>query len=403
VIARPGATLSPGVEGTGAHPVPGFTVFYVYTIGARLEVGRTADGHVDGWIEAEKAIPWKHTMVAAFTNPAGRQPVLFLGDPAAERSLITDEHAGDRANTLRANAQSGAPGPVLAMEPARVVDFAHNFYLMPILSAERVEREIGGPSRLLEVISAPADAAAPPPPAPFKAGLVFVLDTTMSMQPYIDRTREAIRGIVTSIGASPVRDNFRFGLVAYRDSLLDNPGLEYATRVYGKPDFSQPPGAINTGIAAAHQSETSSTGFDEDPIGGIKAALDEIDWAPLNGRFIVLITDAGARPATHPHSVTHLNIADIRELAKAKGVAIMTIHLLTPEGRALHDHEPAAAQYRELTRDNAAGSLYFPVPGGPHRAGTEPHGFERGRDRLRPSRARHRGVTRDAAGGAGGR
>ena len=364
VIARPGATLSPTADGQHAQPVPGFTVFYVYTAGPRLQVGRSADGHIEGWIEAEKAIPWKHTMVAAFTNPAGRQPVLFLGDAASERGLINDEHAGARADTLRTAAQAGTPGPVLAVEPARVVDFARNFYLMPILSAERVERD-AGPARLLEVISAPAEPPPPPPPAPFKAGLVFVLDTTMSMQPYIDRTRDAIRGIVASIGQTPVRDNFRFGLVAYRDSLLDGAGLEYATKVYGKPDFALPPETINTGIAAARQSDTSSLGFDEDPIGGIKAALDEIDWGPLEGgRYIVLITDAGARPATHPHSVTHLNIADIRVLAKARGVAVIAIHLLTPEGRAVHDHEPAAAQYRELTRDNGAGSLYFPVPGG---------------------------------------
>jgi hypothetical protein len=186
----------------------------------------------------------------------------------------------------------------------------------------------------------------------------------MSMQPYIDRTRDAIRSIVKSIGGTPVRDNFRFGLVAYRDSLEDSPGLEYSTRVYSKPDFSQTPDAINAQVEAAGESPASSNGFDEDPIGGIKAAIDEIDWSPLAGRYIVLITDAGARPATHPHSLTHLNISEIRELAKAKGIAVFAIHLLTPEGRARHDHEPAAAQYRELTQFGAAGSLYFPVPNG---------------------------------------
>ena len=201
-------------------------------------------------------------------------------------------------------------------------------------------------------------------PSQFKAGVVFVLDTTISMQPYIDRTREAIRSIVASIGNTPVRDNFRFGLVAYRDSLADSPGLEYSTRVYGKPDFSQPPDSINTGVATAQEATASSNGFDEDPIGGIKAALDEIDWAPMAGRYIVLITDAGARQAQHPHSLTHLDIAEIRELAKARGVAVFAIHLLTPEGRARHDHEPAAAQYRELTQFGAAGPLYYPVPNG---------------------------------------
>lgn len=377
VIARPGATLSPRPDGQGAHPVPGFTVYYVYArppgdVGrsetGRIEVGRTADGRPEGWLEGAKAIEWKHAMVAAFTSPAGRQPVLFLRSERDERLLMMDSQAGQRARDLRAAAAGADPGPVIAVEPAAAVDFSRNFYLMPILSAERIEREFGPPLRLLQVISAPAEPQRPPsapaPRAQFKAGVVFVLDTTISMQPYIDRTREAIRGVVASIGGTPLRDNFRFGLVAYRDSLEDSPGLEYSTKLFGTPDFGQPADSINTGVATAREATASSNGFDEDAVGGIKAALDEIDWSPMAGRFIVLITDAGARRAQHPHSLTHLDIAEIRELAKAKGVAVFAIHLLTPEGRARHDHEPAAAQYQELTQFGAAGPLYFPVANG---------------------------------------
>lgn len=373
VIARPGATLTATAGGAGGRPVPGFTVFYVYgrdDAAGRMEVGRAADGRPEGWVEAARVIDWKHTMIATFTNPAGRAPVLFLRSERDQRVLMMDAQAGQRADALRAAALAPGsdPGPVLAMEPPNAVDFTRQFYLMPILSAERIEREMGPPLRLLEVISAPAEPVRPPPPPPaqaqFRAGVVFVLDTTISMQPYIDRTREAIRGLVLSIGSTPLRDNFRFGLVAYRDSLADSPGLEYATRVYAKPDFTKPPDAINTQVATARESQASSKGFDEDPIGGIKAAIDEIDWTPMGGRFIVLVTDSGARPATHPHSLTGLNIAEIRELAKAKGIAIFAIHILTPEGRALHNHEPTAAQYRDLTQFGAAGQLYFPVPNG---------------------------------------
>ena len=311
-------------------------------------------------------------MTAAFTTRAGRDPVLFLRSETDERTLMLDGQAGQRAEALRTAAAGTDPGPVVAVEPDNTVDFAHHFYLMPILSAQRIEREFGPPLRLLEVISAPAEPprpATPPPPANnFKAAVVFVLDTTISMQPYIERTRDAIRKIIASIGATPLRDNFRFGLVAYRDSLADSPGLEYSTRIYAKPDFSQPPDAINTQVLAAHESPASSVGFDEDPIGGIKTAIDEIDWSAFGGRYIVLITDAGARTGAHPHSLTHLDIPEIRELAKAKGIAVFAIHLLTPEGKARHDHEPAAAQYRDLTQFGAAGPLYFPVPNGSYDA-----------------------------------
>lgn len=377
VIARPGATLSPRADGRDARPVPGFTVYYVYarpTPAGLIEVGRTADGRAEGWLPADKAIEWKHTMIASFTNPAGRQPVLFLQSERDQRLLMLDAQAGQRAQALRAQAlraaaaPGGDPGPVLAIEPAAAVDFARNFYLMPILSAQRIERESGPPLRLLEVISAPAEArrppAPPPPPAGFKAGVVFVLDTTISTQPYIDRTRDAIRAIVASIGDTPLKDNVRFGLVAYRDSLVDSPGLEYSTRVFSKPDFSRPADAINAAIAAVREARASSSSWDEDPLGGIKAAIDEIDWSPMAGRYVVLITDSGARTAAHPYSLTRMNVSEVRELLRAKGIAAFAIHMLTPEGRARRNHESATAQYKELTGFGAAGPLYFPVANG---------------------------------------
>jgi serine/threonine-protein kinase PpkA len=371
VIARPGAALSPQPSAAGARPIPGFTVFYVY---ARrddgwIEVGRSSSGQIDGWMQASEAIDWKHAMVGAFTNPAGRQQVLFLRTADDEQGLILNADPAHAADLLRAGVAAGKPGPVVAMEPANYVDITKNFYLLPILSAQQIEREVGPPMRLLEVLSAPAQKPAPPPAAAaklqdFKAAVVFVIDTTLSMQPYIEATRGAIKQIVARISASPLRDSFRFGLVAYRDSLAENPRLEYATRVYAKPDFSQPADAINSAIATVHDSSSSSIGFDEDPIGGIKTALDTIDWDALGGRYIILITDAGARTADNPHSITHLGITEIKQLTDTRHIAVFALHLLTPEGDEAHDHPHAAAQYRSLTRFGTADSLYYPVPHG---------------------------------------
>ncbi len=76
VITRPGATLSALPDGQNAHSVPGFTVYYIYAKppgsgdGARIEVGRSADGHPEGWLQASKAIEWQHAMPSP-TRPAG--------------------------------------------------------------------------------------------------------------------------------------------------------------------------------------------------------------------------------------------------------------------------------------------------------------------------------------------
>ncbi len=389
VITRPGAVLSasPGAPtepqaGAQTGPqagqaIPGFAVFYVYARQGGetgwIEVGKTAAGRTEGWIPAAKAIDWKHTMIGAFTNPAGRQPVLFLNNEQAARQLILAPDAGDQARRMRAAAEATPPqqSPVIAVEPERFINIRDNFYLMPILSAQRLERETGAAPRLLEVITAPADQPRPQTPqtpqAPtsFRAGVVFLVDTTTSMQPYIEAIRTAMKTVVGRVATTTMRDNFRFGLVGYRDSLEDGAGLEYHARVFARPDFNQPLEAFLPAIAEVRESRVSSQGFAEDPIGGLKMTIDEVDWNGLTGGgFIILITDASARPATHPHSVTRMGITEIRTMAQTKGIAIYTLHLKTPAGARIRDHDIARAQYQELSAFNATNALYYPVENG---------------------------------------
>lgn len=371
VITRPGATLSPKASAEGAKPVPGFLVYYVYARTAQwLEVGAASDGKTLGFVPVAKAIDWKHTMVGAFTNPAGRQPVLFLDSDADARKLILDPDPAAAVAKLRQGITSGQPGPVVATEPANFVDIdaPGSFYLLPILSAELIERETGAPVRLLDVLSVPSDE---PPPSDqlkgFKASLVFLIDTTSSMQPYIDATHDAMVSVVQQIGSTALKDKFRFGVAAYRDSLLDTPLLEYPTKVFAKPDFSQPADTVVPILGTIKQATASSIGFDEDPIGGLQACLNDIDWtesSPNGGRYVLLITDAGARTADNPHSVTHMNIPEIKLQLDGSKIQPMVVHLLTPDGARANDHQKARAQYTELTRTNSAGSLYYGVPNG---------------------------------------
>ncbi len=372
VILRPGARLSPQPNGEG-QPADGFSAFYVYARQGQgadewMEVGPATDGHTIGWVKAERTIAWNHAMVAAFTNPAGRGRTLFLDTSDRARALLGNNGEAE-AKRLRAEAAGGqAPQGVVALEPERYIDISRQFYMLPILSADMVDRETGGPVRVLEVASAPAERPPPPPPPPdvlasFKAGLVFVVDTTMSMQPYIDRTREAMESVVSTLGNTAVKDNFRFGVVGYRDSREASPrGFEYASNVFAVPDFAQPPEAALTAMRGMNATTADNEGFDEDPVTGLRDALKQVEWSAFGGRYIVLITDAGARDASDRLSGTHMGLDEIRQQAKLQGVALFVIHLQTPAGRA--NHQRARQQYIALTQTDAAGSLYFPVEGG---------------------------------------
>jgi hypothetical protein len=374
VITRPGAELAPRPgEAQRARPVPGFSVYYVY---ARrdgwIEVGESAQGRTEGWIREAAAIPWRHTMVLAFTNPAGRERAMFLRDAETVRATWSAPDRAARAAALRAAAEAGQDGPVIALEPDVHVDITRNFYLLPVLSARMMEPEAGPSARLLEVISAPARTAAPRAGAEalreFKGAVMFVIDTTISMQPYIERTREAVRRIVARIGDTVVRDSFRFGMVTYRDSLDGRPNVEYVTRMVSLPDFTEAPDAVLRRIETVREATASTEGWQEDALAGVKLALDEVKWSEFGGRYIILITDASAREAPDPRGSTGMTVAEVNALARseAKNVAIYTIHVRTPEGRA--DHARAERQYRALSAFGAAGPLYFPVPDGDVRA-----------------------------------
>ncbi|MBB2166620.1 VWA domain-containing protein [Gluconacetobacter sp. 1b LMG 1731] len=371
VITRPGATMAADETGTAAKPVDGFEVFYVFARRQdRIQVGDSVSGPALGWIEESRTIPWPHTMIATFTNPAGRNRVLFLDTPGHEQDLLTAPDSGARAAALLRDAQAGKPGPVIAIEPENYVDIKKNFYLLPVLDATVTDRDSGPSVHMLHVISAPAAGTGTQPLSSpealrqFRAGLVFVIDTTASMQPYIDQTRAAIGDIIHTMQNTAVARNFRFGLVAYRDSLSDTPGLEYATKVYATPDLGRPIDAILPAISGVHDASVSSSSFDEDAVAGVRSAIDSVNWDQFGGRYLVLITDAGARGGDDPHSLTHLGIDEARQLAAAKGIALFVVHLLTPAGDAAHDHAHAASQYRALSKFGSAGSLYYPVAGG---------------------------------------
>ena len=373
VILRPGARLAERPDANApSQPTPGFGVFYVYArqgSGADgwLEIGAAQDGRTQGWVRAERTMDWKQTMVLAFNNPAGRDRAMFFRDAETPRALWLNTRGGAaEATRLREAARANTEGPVIALEPENFIDITRQFYLLPILSAQRVENESAHEARLLEVVSAPAQQAPPPPADPdalrnYRGAVVFVVDTTISMGPYIDRTREALKRVVDRIRDTAVRDNFRFGMVAFRDHLGGNPRLEYVTRMVSLPDLAEASDAILPRLSQLAEARESNEGFDEDSLAGIKLALDEVPWQQYGGRFVILITDAGARDAKDPRSQTQMGPEEVRQLAQseAKQVAIYAIHLKTPEGRT--NHARAERQYRELTRFGAAGELYYPI------------------------------------------
>lgn len=377
VLSRPGAQVLADPAAVEGRAVDAFTVYYVYgrkNAGGQdfVEVGRNARGDTDGYIRADQTIDWKQSLTVAFASPAARQRVLFLKDQNALATLMASPTRAADAEAMRAAAigdRLPPDSPVAAIEPPTYVDIAKQFYLLPILSSKQVLTDDGFPLRLLEIASVPAAPATPPaavdPAAAlkaFKVGITVVIDNSTSMQPQIERTREAVRRIHEKLKGTPFADNIRFGVVGFRDNAKVTPALRYVSKVFSPLSPDTKPEETLAALDAMKAADVSSPNFYEDSFAGIKTAIDQMDWAPFGGRYIVLITDAGSRAGNDPLSETRLGPGELNQLARQKGIATFALHLLTPAGAG--DHARAKAQYQELTRFPGAGSLYYGVEGG---------------------------------------
>jgi serine/threonine-protein kinase PpkA len=395
VLTRPGAQLQPqpgSAASASAASLPPLSVLYVYgrqRVGTQdwLEVGAAARNGAQGWLPAATAMDWKQTLTVAFARTASREPTLFFRDHDRLTKVLESERLVPEVNALRAAIKTGqlpADFPVLAQEPDTYIDPNKQFYLLPILNFEQVYLDSGYDATLLNVAAVTLQAgaqddlskSAPAAPATkatdaaaYRTAVVFVIDTTISMGPYIDRTRDAVRRIYNQLKGSPLGDALSFGLVAFRDNTEAAPGTEYVSRIVANLKDGRDPAEFMARIATVKEAQVSNQGFNEDAFAGVYDAIEEIDWRGYAGRFIVLITDAGARDAKDPLGRTKLGAERLRLLAQEKDqiagggkIAIATLHLLTPEGK--HTHASAAAQYRALSRFGDAGELYFPVADG---------------------------------------
>jgi serine/threonine-protein kinase PpkA len=396
VLTRPGAVLLPRPEAvaSGGDVLPPLSLFYVYDrrhSGGEdwIEVGGAREDAAEGWLPADKAIDWKQTLTVAFTRTAEREPALFFDNREALLDVLDAELPAQAEARLRRTIASGdlpRDFPVIAREPDTYVDPNSHFYLLPILDHEQVYLSSGLRSTVLRVAAVTLQAGeedrldAEPEPAEaeaeadrtltdYRAGIVFVVDSTTSMGPYIDRTRDAIRRIYDRLRDSDMGDALSFGLVAFRDNTEVTPALEYVSRVAATLEDGRDPSGFFAKVNRVRAAEVSSRGFDEDAYAGVYDAVESIDWSGYDGRFIVLITDAGAREGNDPLARTRLSAERLRLLAQEQDqraggakIAIAVLHLLTPAG--INNHQRAAIQYRELSRWGSTGDLYFPVPGG---------------------------------------
>ncbi|HKJ51667.1 MAG TPA: vWA domain-containing protein [Gammaproteobacteria bacterium] len=370
VLSVPDARLyeNPLDSAASSEIVP-FSVLYVYQKDSDwLEVGYDSFGQIAGWVKRDKAIVWNQALTVSFKDPQDIERVMLFDSKQALENLVENYDTTRYQALYDAVVNDRAPpdSPVIAIQPKAHLDIRDNFYLVPIKQHEDVY--LGDEqARLLEIASVPLDEAGESRAGnsttsasrSYRSGIQFVIDSTQSMGPYIDRTREAVRRVYSAIEKQGLTDQVSFGLTAYRDNLQQVPELEYLTRRFVSLREGTDVEKFFQRVDSLSPATVSSRDFREDAYAGIKSAIDDTDWERFDARYVVLITDAGPRESHDSLGATRLSAEALRQLAYDKGVVIWVLHLRTPSPAA--DHEQAEKLYKQLSYYPGIGDFYYGV------------------------------------------
>ncbi len=383
VLSIPEARLySQPDEQSSAEDVIPFSVFYVYQQqGNWLKIGHDSFGKTSGWISEDQTIVWNQALTVSFKDPQDTQRVLMFGEKSSLQKMVdeNDQEAYASLYQKLVNDEHVENNPVIAIQPEAHVDIHNNFYLVPIKQHEDVY--LGNEqARLLQIASVPLsdgkiqapevevtqsvdqqgqETVAETAPRQYRSGIHFVIDSTVSMGPYIDRTREAVRKVYGSITRQGLDNQVNFGLTAFRDNVEQVPELDYLTRTFVNLEQGADSAEFFSRVNTLEPSSVSSRDYREDAYAGIKAAIENTNWENFDARYVVLITDAGPRESHDSLGSTRLSAKALQQLAYDKGISIWVLHLRFDSPAA--DHDRAEKLYKKISLYPGIGDFYYGV------------------------------------------
>lgn len=303
-----------------------------------------------GWVQKKDVLDWNHRLVARFASRDGRGPVAFLDSRKAIENLggMAPE---DRDRQVAVWRTPPVKPPVLALEPKITPDQRARPYLIPILSAPVSFRLKGvdpvsatQEAQVFELASNGSQKPGPDnKPKGEKMDIVFVMDTTGTMQPYINAlvkmAKEAAVSLSGDSGGDP--DRFRFGFWGYQDDPKrtkgEGPPIQYPAENFTKElqtleAFSATLGGVKANVETRDEPE-------EDVLLGLSRAIIETKW---RGKGVVpIIVHCGDAP---PHSgksgrqesLSRLLLDEVREHANERKITVISLLIKNPRFAPLH-------------------------------------------------------------------
>ncbi|MDR2461011.1 MAG: VWA domain-containing protein [Deltaproteobacteria bacterium] len=388
VITHPNAFYRDDPSAEPKAAITPFSVFYVYDrkdINGRVWVqcGPNTNGQNLTWIRSDRVSDWKQSMVLVFSEKAGRSPLLFFRRMADLETIATNPGIKNALDALtkqfkRMQDSGEVPGddfPVIGMEPDNSEGAipSDTFYLIPIFNYDDSLREVkfldvatinpgnlNNPDTMVSQLPTGNDGnqSAQPPKQP-KLGIAFVIDTTISMQPYIEATRDITRRLYKALLASGNAENTYLAFVAFRSSMKAQPAIEYTTKVISQFTNALDRASFEAALSKVEEAKVSTHSFSEDSIAGIMTAINDLNWEPFDGGVIILITDAGPLDLSDKFKKHDYTPRAVFEMASQKNIRIVTLHIKTPQGEK--NHRQARDSYEAMVFESGGTRAYIPL------------------------------------------
>jgi hypothetical protein len=275
--------------------------------------------HPIGWISEKQIIPWRWAVVMRFTNPYNRldEPTLFFATPEPLRRLMqkTDEVRKREMEALQEqvqNEQGGASG-VMAVEPP-IGERQEQMIMYPVLDFNKLP--FGDYQRnalLLKVAGLTRNSASENRNTSVAIDIIFVMDTTYHMQPYLEKLLLATE----QFARQHADDGLRFGFIGYQDK---DPQFSYTTREFTSHTLPASDFVHVLEQVRARKSPVSGDDIPEAVFEGINTALDSQQWREEAIKIIFLVGDAPGREE-------ELNAKILRDKARVRNVRLLAFHL----------------------------------------------------------------------------
>lgn len=335
-------------------------------------IAESETGQPLGWVRAADAIEWRQALVVAYTHPGfgeeERQRVLMFEYLEDLQDLTEADEREEQALAVYQMLDEGrGMGIVVSKEPERFVNIAESFYLLPIVDHQMTDID-GDEARYLRLAAAVPEARGADTLAneeyrqqaqqkgaldasakkKLNVDIVFVIDMSRSMQPYIDNTRKAVTELTrTLIAKEGLEDRVRFGLVGFRDSVEKMPALEFTAKNF-TPSLIDAGSFTQLVRKQARATRIGSKDYEEEVYAGVDMAISETAWRENSLRFLVLIGDASAHEPGHPQSTTQKNAEVLKLSLQDSSQYLLAMHLR--DYRMGRDHPIAEQQFSTLAK-----------------------------------------------------